>query len=92
MQPNLLDTVPKFDGVTYDHEQDGKRLHKQLETVRSHMLRAGWQTLAEIHQATGVPEASASARLRDLRKPKFGAYQVERRRRTQGQHEYRVTG
>ena len=36
------------------------------------------RTLAEISAATGDPQASVSARLRDLRKEKFGGYIVTR--------------
>jgi hypothetical protein len=54
------------------------------------MLTANWRTLAEIETATGFPQASISARLRDLRKPKFGPYIVERQRRRPGTWEYRV--
>jgi hypothetical protein len=39
---------------------------------------------------TGFPEASISARLRDFRKEQFGKHVVERRRRSQGQWEYRL--
>lgn len=51
-------------------KQDRKRLSKQLTMVKEFMLsHVGEQvTLAMIHNATGAPEASASARLRDLRK------------------------
>jgi hypothetical protein len=91
MQPDLFTRSPRFDGATYDHEQDGPRLHRQLNVVKSWMLERGWHTLSEISEGTGEPEASVSARLRDLRKEKWGAYTVERRRRTKGQFEYRVT-
>jgi hypothetical protein len=39
-----------------------------------------YRTLRQIADATGCLETSASARLRDLRKPKFGAYSVDARR------------
>jgi hypothetical protein len=48
-----------------------------------------WYTLQEISLAVKAPEASVSARLRDLRKPPFNLI-VERRRRSAGTHEYRV--
>jgi len=37
-----------------------------------------WYTLAEISEATGAPEASVSARLRDFRKPKYGNFVVDK--------------
>jgi hypothetical protein len=40
------------------------------------------RTLQEIADATGDPHASISAQLRHLRKPRFGAYAIDKRRRT----------
>jgi hypothetical protein len=87
--------VQRFDGATFDPNQDGDRLTRQLDAVRRLMLDAQWRTLAEIAVACGYGEAavaSISARLRDLRKSKFGAHDVERRRRSAGSGtwEYRV--
>lgn len=69
-----------FDGSTFDSFLDGERLTKQLGTVRTLMADQQWRTLPEISRMTRYPEASISARLRDLRKDKFGSYRVERRR------------
>ena len=71
---------------------DVHRLRRQLDVVRDYMLTHthAWLTLGEISTATDQPEASVSARLRDLRRAN---YWVERRRRhgpTAGLHEYRV--
>jgi hypothetical protein len=41
-------------------------------------------TLQDIARETGDPEASISARLRDLRKPQFGGHTVERIRTGEG--------
>ena len=90
MQPTLFQSRPTFDGETFDPALDGARLGAQQALVKAHMLASGWQTLAEIEQATGTPQASASARLRDLRKPRFGSYTVSRRRRSAGTFEYLV--
>jgi len=81
-----------FDGVNCDAEQDHDRLARQLTQVRALMADGRWHTLAEIAEKTGAPEASVSARIRDLRKPRFGSYQVDRRRVTDGHglHEYRL--
>jgi hypothetical protein len=49
-----------------------------------------WYTLAAIAKALGYPEASISARLRDLRKPRFGAHTVNRRYVERGLFEYQV--
>lgn len=86
-----------FDGDTFISTLDGDRLAAQLNRVRQVMLtRGGWFTLAELAALTGAPESSVSARLRDLRKPRFGSWTVERRRRggvsqaKRGLFEYRV--
>jgi hypothetical protein len=64
------------------------RLIGQKEAVYSVLSRGGWWSLAELAEETGHPEASISARIRDLRKPKFGGYNVPGHRRTQGTWEY----
>ena len=61
-----------------------------IDGVKDLMLVSGWLTLPVISAQTGYPEASISARLRDLRKTKFGAYNVERRYVVNGLWEYRV--
>lgn len=89
--PDLKD--PRFDGETYDPELDQNRLAKQLGRVYDVMRRGAWLTLDEISQMTDDPPASISARLRDLRKRRFGAYVIERRRRgdpADGLFEYRL--
>jgi hypothetical protein len=72
-----------FDGVTYDPRLDHHRLTKQLDKVWYTMSDGEWRTLHEIALRTDAPESSVSARLRDLRKSKFGGYTVERKRWTQ---------
>lgn len=84
-----------FGGKTFDPEQDGERLGRQLDRVRNYMVNSGqWWTLREIEAALDYPQASISARLRDLRKDKHGAYEVKRRRRRSGSGtwEYKVKG
>lgn len=78
------------DGVTFDPARDTTRLNNQASLVYAAMKDGRWRTLTEIHEATGQPEASVSARLRDLRKPQFGGHEVQRRRRGRGQFEYRL--
>jgi len=78
---------------TYKPALDRKRLNRQSRIVLSFMLRLdGWATLAEISAGTREPEASISARLRDLAN-KYG-YKKDRRRRgekTRGVWEYRIS-
>lgn len=73
-----------FDGDTYDPAQDCVRLNRQLWDVAKAMGDNRWHTLHQLAAATGHPEASVSARLRDLRKRRFGAHQVDRRRKEDG--------
>lgn len=89
-EPDLF--TPVFDGETYDHAADHGRLAAQLGRVRTLMEDGQWRTLPEIEAVTHDPQASVSARLRDLRKAKFGGLVVERRRRGPGLFEYRIAG
>ena len=70
-------SVRDFDGATYDPLRDGTRLTGQLARVLYHAHGQHWQTLRELSDKAKAPEASVSARLRDLRKPKFGGYKLE---------------
>jgi len=86
-------TTELFAGSTYDPEEDESRLTSQLLSVWNLMKDQQWRTLDEIGTAISSPPASISARLRDLRKPKFGSYVVERRARgvrSAGLFEYRL--
>ena len=86
-------TEPHFDGETYKPEHDHARLTSQLARVRKLMSDGAWRTLEQIGTSTGSPPASVSARLRDLRKSKFGALAVDRRNlgdRDDGAFEYRL--
>ncbi len=80
-----------FGGSTYREARDGERLRGLLLRVYSAMSDGQWHTLSELAQKCGGSEASVSARLRDLRKPRFGGYTVDRRRVSGGLFEYRVT-
>ncbi len=52
----------------------------QLERVKNVMLDGKWHTINDLRWATNDPESSISARLRDLRKSRYGGYNVERAR------------
>lgn len=71
----------RFDGHVYDPAMDNNRLTKQLGRVYSLMVDGQWRTLQEIAAFTHDPEASVSAQLRHLRKPRFGSYTIKRRPR-----------
>ncbi len=70
-----------FDGETFLPLFDQKRLSSQYGRVFECMKDGQWRTYSEISTITGDPEASISARLRDMRKAKFGAHTVNDRRR-----------
>lgn len=89
MQPSLFQTRPTFDGTTFQVERDGDRLSALLARVRDFLSDGEWHTLGEIHAACGGTEASCSARLRDLRKAKFGGYVIERQYIRAGVFRYR---
>jgi len=97
MQPSLLDWVPPVilgdrDGETFHRPRDLSRLNAQARDVFHYMMHGEWRTLADISANTGHPEASVSARLRDLRKPALGGFTVERRYIARGLYQYRVIG
>src|SRR5271163_38952 len=66
-------------------ESRPRSLRRQRDVLCDVMLAAGqcetWLTLHELARLTGYGEASVSAQLRHLRKPEYGGYVVEKRRR-----------
>jgi hypothetical protein len=60
-------------------------LRRQRDVLRDVMLSAGecgtWLTLKELSKMTRYGEASISAQLRHLRKPQYGGFVLEKRRR-----------
>jgi hypothetical protein len=89
-----MDKQPHFNGPDYVPDLDDARLGLQHERIRDLMLDGEWRTLNEISEKTGDPQASVSAQLRHLRKPRFGSFIVLKRRRgedTQGLYEYHVS-
>ncbi len=87
-----------FDGETFDPFVDGVRLESQLSLVAHVMSDGAWWTIpavvVEIATRYGVKcsDTGVSARIRDFRKDRFGAHEVERRRVAGGSglYEYRV--
>jgi hypothetical protein len=80
----------RFDGADYNRSRDDVRLTGQILRVWDCVCDGKWRTLKEIAQETGDPEASVSAQLRHLRKPRFGGYTVEREYINNGLYKYRV--
>lgn len=79
----------QFDGSTYE-PRDQARLSGQLRNVFLAMSDHRWWTLAELSIRAGGTEASVSARIRDLRKQRFGGHVIDRRRSDDGLFEYRM--
>ena len=80
----------KRDGVTFDEARDKARLNRQAAAVYDVMRDSRWRTLQDIANLTGEPAPSISARLRDLRKARFGGFQVEREYISDGIWHYRL--
>lgn len=98
-QLTLLDALPmsqNFDGETFEPKLDAQRLGSQLKAVEATLLKGEWYSIPQLALALrkrgiNCREASISARIRDLRKPKFGGYTVERSRAGKdGLFEYRI--
>ena len=84
----------RFNGPCYDPEFDKARLTGQLKDIFELMKDEEWRTLEEISVLTEHPQASVSAQLRHLRKPRFGSHTIEKRSRGDrhnGLWEYRLT-
>jgi hypothetical protein len=80
----------RFDGANYNRTRDDARLTGQILRVWECMCDGKWRTLRDIAQETGDPEASVSAQLRHLRKPRFGNYTVEREYVSNGLYKYKL--
>lgn len=81
----------RFNGADYQPARDNARLTGQLARIFAAMQDGKFRTLREIALATEDPEASISAQLRHLRKPRFGSHTVEKRHRGEpanGLYEY----
>ena len=80
----------RFNGADYAPDRDNARLSTQLQDIVDLMRDGDWRSLPDIAVETGHPEASISAQLRHLRKPRFGAHTVDRRYVGHGLYEYRL--
>lgn len=84
-----LSLMPRFNGPDLQ-PADHERLADQITRIRTLMLDGKWRMLCEISTLTRSPEASVSAQLRNLRKPRFGGYTVNRRYLGGGCYEYAI--
>ncbi len=74
---------------------DKPRLTNQMHAIRDLMADGNWRTLEQIQEAIesqGIKcrTASASAQLRNLKKPEGGSYGLEKRHEGNGQYRYRL--
>lgn len=97
IQPDLLAWTPPVilgdrDGETFERTRDDRRLDTLAARVHAFMSDGQWHTLAEIRAACGGTEASCSARVRDLRKKKFGGWHVSHSHCGKGLWKYRLAG
>lgn len=71
---------------------DASRLSKQLNVVAACLGDGEWWTLPGLAERAGASTQSVSARVRDLRKARFGSHVIERRKVTGaiGLFEYRM--
>jgi hypothetical protein len=80
----------RFNGSDYDPKRDNVRLTGQLQRVFKCMADSKWRSLGDIEEVTGDPQASISAQLRHLRKPRFGSYQVDKKYLGDGLYHYKL--
>ena len=80
----------RFNGSDYIPERDDVRLTGQLLRVFDAMQDGKPRTLRMIADETGDPEASISAQLRHLRKPRFGGHTVDKEYLGDGLYQYRL--
>lgn len=83
-------------GVTFDQARAAKRLNAQLQRVYDALLDGKWHTFSDlesiIYTRTGVrdPQASLSARIRDLRKPEILGAVIDKECLGRGLWSYRL--
>lgn len=97
IQPSLFDYTPSVilgdrDGSTFSRSRDGVRLNEQCQDVFNFLSDNCWHTLREAHERTGHPEASISARIRDLKKERFGGFKISKRYINNGLWQYKMGG
>lgn len=90
--PDPSQIIPFFEGPADEDKEPARtiRLTGQLKRVYDVMRDGEWRTLSDIGFLASAPEASVSAQLRHLRKPRFGGHQVEKRHRRRGLYQYRM--
>lgn len=67
-----------------------KSRERLVERCRLLMADGGWWTVPAMAAALGCTQTGASARIRDLRKTRYGGHKVVKRLRPGGYFEYRM--
>lgn len=83
----------RFDGSDIDSKKDNERLTGQIKAIFDLMKDGKFRTLREIEDSTNFPQSSISAQLRNLRKERFGSFNIDKRSRgdrENGLFEYRI--
>ena len=80
----------RFNGADYESKRDNSRLAGQIQRVFKAMSDGRWRSLGQIEELTGDPQASISAQLRHLRKPRFGGHAVEKKYLGDGLYHYKL--
>lgn len=89
-------TRPAFDGATFVETRDGCRLRAQQALVALCLRDHDWWTFERLQLAllarygVSTSQTGISARIRDLRKPRWGSHTIERRNMGAGLWEYRL--
>lgn len=85
-------TLFRPEGRTIDHARDDRRLSAQMAAVIEVMRDGQWRDLLNLSRASGAPEASCSARLRDVNKPqnRWMGYEMEASHVARGYWIYRL--
>lgn len=86
----MIDDTKHRGGKTFFRQRDADRLSRQARAVWNVMRDNRWRTLPEIARVLEEPQQSISARLRDLRKDRFGGWDVQREYVAHGVWRYRV--
>ena len=92
MSDQILHEIPeaRFNGSDYIPERDDERLRGQQLEIWELMRDGAWRSLSQIASILGYGEASVSAQLRHLRKPRFGCFVVDKQHQGKGLYLYQV--
>lgn len=93
---NTAEIESRYDGPEYGPEtepEDAKKYSVQMMLVHGLMMDGEWRSSLEIcNKLAFAPTTRVDSRLRDLRKRKYGRWNVECRRCEDGVYRYRING